>query len=225
MQGFVNLGEPAENQSPATEALVVMVVGLKGYWKAPVAYYLTNTLTAVVQTQLVQHILEALAEINIRVWSITMDGHATNVGMCSQLGCNIKVSGNTTTKSYFPHPATGAPVYIVFDPPHMLKLTRNLLQAYGTLTSSTGSIQWQYLSELHTIQEDEGLRMGNKLTSRHVHFDNQKMKVNLAAQTLSLSVATALETLEEIHHPKFLGCQATAEFIKVRTTMKHFLFI
>ena len=47
MTGFVNLGNETEEEEEATEALVVMIVGLRGHWKAPVAYYLTHSLSAI----------------------------------------------------------------------------------------------------------------------------------------------------------------------------------
>ena len=40
------------------------------------------------------------------------------------------------------------------------------------------------------------------------------MKVCLAAQTLSSSVAVAFETLHDLGLSKFQGCLATADFIK-----------
>ncbi|KAL2098357.1 hypothetical protein ACEWY4_007564 [Coilia grayii] len=45
------------------------------------------------------------------------------------------------------------------------------------------------------------------------------MKVALAAQTLSSSVATALRTLRNLGYPEFEDCEATAEFIEVIDTM------
>ena len=51
---------------------------------------------------------------------------------------------------------------------------------------------WKFIEELHKLQETEGLRLANKLRSAHIDWKPQKMKVNLAAQTLSSSVADAL---------------------------------
>ena len=44
------------------------------------------------------------------------------------------------------------------------------------------------------------------------------LQVSLAAQTLSSSVAVALETLHDLGLPKFQGCLATVDFIKVSIT-------
>ena len=180
MTGFVDLGDGCNDESEATEVLVFMLVGLTGHWKAPVACYLTRSLSAGVQTQLIRDLLVALHDINIRVWCITMDGHATNVRMCVNLGCQLTIGSGPAeqTKPFFNHPTSNTPVYILFDPSHMLKLARNLLQAYGNIRSSAGTISWSYIVLLHELQEKAGLRLANRLTSRHVNFGQQKMKVS-----------------------------------------------
>lgn len=55
----------------------------------------------------------------------------------------------------------------------------------------------------------------NSATDKHVHFESQKEKVSLAAQTLSSPVAVALHTLRALGYPQFKDCVATADFIEV----------
>jgi hypothetical protein len=210
MTGFVNLGDGCDSDLPASEALVVMVVGLREHWKAPVAYYLTRTLTAETQAQLIRHTLEALAEVGIRVWTITMDGHSTNQAMCAELGCCLEKS-----KPYFPHPKSGDNVFILFDACHMLKLARNLLGDYSIIKSPDGVVRWSHLANLQDVQEEAGLRLGNRLSTRHLNFHKMKMKVNLAAQTFSASVASALQCLHDAGHSQFSDCLPTVKFIQV----------
>ena len=66
------------------------------------------------------------------------------------------------------------------------------------------------------MQTKNGLHAANRVTDKHVNFDSQKMKVSLAAQTLSHSVTVALRTLRDLGYSHFTLCQATAEFIEVR---------
>ena len=54
-------------------------------------------------------------------------------------------------------------------------------------------IYWKYIVELQKLQEKEGLHLGNKLKAAHIQWRQQKMKVNLAAQVFSASVADAIE--------------------------------
>ena len=48
---------------------------------------------------------------------------------------------------------------------------------------------------LFDLQESEGLRFGNKLSGKHIEFQHHKMNLKVAAQTLSNSVADAMEFL------------------------------
>ena len=96
----------------------------------------------------------------------------------------------------------------------MIKLVRNTWSDWKVLQHEDGdTIEWKYIVELSQLQEQEGLRLANKLQSAHVDWKPQKMKVNLAAQTLSSSVADALEFCEGNGMPQFKGCGATVKFI------------
>ena len=99
----------------------------------------------------------------------------------------------------------------------MIKLVRNTLSDWKVLKDAEGNeIQWKLLDKLHKLQEFEGLHLANKLRARHVHWKPQKMRVNLPAQTLSSSVADALEYCEgKLKLPQFQGCGPTVKFIRV----------
>ena len=66
---------------------------------------------------------------------------------------------------------------------YMLKLIRNTLGNCGTLVDGDDKeICWEYVTALHQLQQDEGLRPRNKLKQAHVKWWQQKMKVNLAVK-------------------------------------------
>ena len=73
-------------------------------------------------------------------------------------------------------------------------------------------IRWSYIQNLQKLQADKGLRAANKLTKQHVLYEKCKMKVKIAAQTLSQSVSTSLTYVREIN-TDFAGCEATATWI------------
>lgn len=212
--GYLDLGTGPDLNTEAKEALVFMLVGISGSWKAPVAYFFTSTLTAECQGRLVHHIVDLLDESGFHVCAITMDGHATNVGMASLLGAVLNIQDEDSLKPYF-ETDTGKKVYVIFDLCHMIKLLRNTLHFYEKFVSSSGTISWAYINNLHQLQKDSGLRLGNRLTNAHVHFDKQKMKVSLAVQVFSSSVSKALLTLKELGLPGFEDVHATVEFIEV----------
>ncbi|KAL0962703.1 hypothetical protein UPYG_G00344250 [Umbra pygmaea] len=95
---------------------------------------------------LLSHALKELHARGIRVLCVTMDGHASNVSMCNQLGCELKGDPREPLQTSFSHPVTGEKVFVMMDACHMLKLARNMLQAYSPIATTTGQINWRYLS-------------------------------------------------------------------------------
>ncbi|KAK0137651.1 DNA transposase THAP9 [Merluccius polli] len=158
MSGYVDMGNGVDETDVATEVLVFMVVGIQGHWKAPVAYYLSKSPSPDTQKVLVVHALEELHARGIRVVCMTMDGHASNVSMCNQLGCQLKGNPHELLKTFFEHPVTADRVFVLMDACHMLKLARNMLQAYSPITSATGEISW-YLSVIGFVINMDTLLM------------------------------------------------------------------
>ena len=77
----------------------------------------------------------------------------------------------------------------------MLKLARNALADLGSFADCGGrSVRWKDINDLQNLQEEEGLNLGNKLSSKHLKFQKHKMNVQLAAQTiLSFSIADTIQ--------------------------------
>ena len=108
------------------------------------------------------------------------------------------------------------PLFFVPDACHMLKLARNALSDLKVLVSSEGSlIKWEHIEVLHKVQEGEGLKFANKLSTGHIEFHRHKMNVKVAAQTFSSSVADAIEYLMLSGHPALSDASATIEFIRI----------
>ena len=98
----------------------------------------------------------------------------------------------------------------------MIKLVRNTWADLGLKDGEGNEIKWQYIKDLEELQAKEGLNLANKLKKRHIYWKNEKMKVSLATQVLSSSVANALEYCENtLRLPQFQGCSATVKFLRV----------
>jgi hypothetical protein len=112
--------------------------------------------------------------------------------MANKLGANLQPP---TMKNWFEQqPTSGENVYIVCDPFHMLKLLRNALGDKKLFCDVNGGvIQWEYIVHLHKLQVEEGLHAASKLHEPHKEWQQMKMKVKLAAQPFSSSVADALD--------------------------------
>ena len=106
MTGFEYLGDGDEGEEEAKEALVFMLVGVRGHWKAPIGYFLTKRFSAEGQKQLLLHALSLLAERNITVLSVVMDGHGTNAGMFGLLGGSFREDESMEMKTSFRDPTT-----------------------------------------------------------------------------------------------------------------------
>ena len=214
--GFINyigaVVEPSEEL--ASEALAFLLVGLRGHWKCPIGCFLINKMSANVQKQLVCIALTKAAEIGLRVQCVTCDGTTTNIGMFEGLGCNF---GGTydTMKTTFKHPTEQYDVSAILD--HMLKLARNSLADLSCFFAPDVSrIEWKYFKHLHDLQENQGLKLANKLGSSHLNYLKNKMKVSLAAQTLSSSVADAFEFLQDgLRLEQFASCAPTVKFVRL----------
>lgn len=215
--GFCDYGGivAEDSEKLCTEALVFLLVPLRySPLQYPVGYFLVDKVNSRVQCELVKSILSVTAEKGIRIRNITCDGAAANQTMLAMLGCSLDP---TNPKPYFQHPQLGYNVYGTLDICHMLKLARNALADGSTffVSDAPGTrICWQYFADLASLNDDLGLHLGNKLTSQHIDWKSQKMKVRLAAQVFSTSVADALQYLKDSGTDGFKDSGATIEFVR-----------
>lgn len=215
--GHVDIGGGTANNTnlTATNALVMLVVPLDGSWKLPIAFFLIQNLNGASTANLIQEALIRLHNVGVEVSSITLDGPPVHFTAVTMLGAVMSMSNDA--KPYFPHPVENQPdVCVIVDACHDLKNIRSTLAEYKILIDGDGNkIQWQYLVALASLQEKDGLRLGNKLRLQHIEYKKMIMKVYLAAQTLSSSVADAIEFCWKILRlPEFKDCEATVKFIR-----------
>ena len=216
-RGYVDLGTGINDDSlpEATDALVFMVVSVNSSWKVPCGYFLVNGLTGAEKANLTKECITKLHEVGVKVVSFTCDGPTSHQSMLKLLGAKLSPDD---MQAYFPHPCDpNAKIYIFLDACHMIKLVRNTMSDWRVLHDKDGNdIKWQFVVQLQELQETEGLHLANKLRPAHIKWKPQKMKVNLAAQALSSSVADALEYCEgKLKLPQFQGCGPTVQFIRV----------
>lgn len=212
-EGYVDYGGCLHynSQDLATEALVFQIVSYTNRFKCPIAYFFVNKINANIQAQLIKVAIEKLYEVGIIVRSITCDGAKSNLATFTLLGCTI--TGNDIT-GFFKHPLNESIIYCILDPCHIIKLARNTF-AECNITSECGPILFSYVEKLYALQEAEDLKLANKLSYKHIYFKNNKMNVRVAAQTLSSSVADAIDFLRTSGHKDFIGSEATTNFIRI----------
>ena len=111
---------PEPSDTLATEALVVLAVGITGHWKHPIAYILQDHCSACVQAQLIKDCISLLHEESVNVKAVVFDGTYTNQNIAQHLGCRMQVS---CLQTWFHHPQlANEKVHIIFDGCYMLKL-------------------------------------------------------------------------------------------------------
>lgn len=218
--GLVDMGTGVEESAPlATQALVFLLVGINHKFKIPLGYFLINSVSGEQKANLIKLCLLKCFEANVDVVSITFDGHSTNFTAIEVLGCKFADPANI--KTTFKHPANDSEVVCFVDPSHVIKLVRNQFESKKEFVDENNkTLAWKYLVQLNEVQTEAGIHLGNKLTKRHIHFQNQIMKVKLATQLLSRSVATALKLCrEDLKLPNFKDSEATEQFIQIMNQM------
>lgn len=90
--GYVETGDTFENGSLkiASQALVVLLVGINNSFKIPIGYFLIRSATAEQRATIIQVAVEMCQEVPIKITNLTFDGTACNFAMARTLGCEFK---------------------------------------------------------------------------------------------------------------------------------------
>ena len=198
IEGFEDLGRHGRTSNIANHALVFMLRGLRKRWKQPVAYYLTRGSTkGEMLLDFLMEVLDACHNAGLVVVATICDMGASNVRALKLLGVSEK-----TPFFRFRDQEIAA----VFDPPHLLKCTRNLFFKYDVMNVGlgvvvngkplTGTAKWADILKVYELNKQNVLyRVMCHVTNRHLKpFAQDAMKVSLAAQVMSTSVAAAIDT-------------------------------
>ncbi|QQP53180.1 THAP domain-containing protein 9 [Caligus rogercresseyi] len=108
-----------ESEIAAKEAIVFMLVGLKGHWKLPVGYFFVRGTRAAIQAGLIGNCLEMSHQVGVNVWTLTMDGAQHNISTFNALGANLQPNDLNELKTTFSNPCPGANHFVnaILDPP------------------------------------------------------------------------------------------------------------
>lgn len=199
----------------AKDAFVFMVINLKQRWKITVGYFLIASLTGKEKANLIRVCLEKLYDIGVVARVVTADGPSANLKMFEELGAILDIDW---MRPWFQHPSSHTiRVCVLLDPCHMIKLLRNVLGDYPFLLDENNKkICWKYVEELYKLQKEEGLRCGNRLKKKHIQWRKMKMKVNLATQIFSKSVADSMEICrDQLELKEFAESDATVRFFRI----------
>ncbi|KAK3801952.1 hypothetical protein RRG08_064546 [Elysia crispata] len=145
IEGIEDFGSLGRTQLCATEALVVMVRGIVFTWKQPLAYYLSSGPT---KTHMLETVLKDIIIIRVRELGLNPKG-TNNQAVVNKLGIN-------RDKPYFL--INDEKIFVMFDPPHLLKSIRNNLKKSG-FTMDGKIISWKYIEMLYERDSKFPIRM------------------------------------------------------------------
>lgn len=204
----------ASEKQPANQAIVYMVKGVNDPLMLPVAYFFINSLNGEQRASILTSIILAVSKCNVRISNITFDGFAANFTMCEILGANLDVFSEHFNPCILnPHDKT--PIYIIADPSHMEKLVRNTIASKEVIIDGQNDqIKWRHFVELEKCNRECGFAVVNKLNRKHIEWQQRKMKVRVAVETLSASVADSMEYLMIQSRSEFKDAEPTIKFIR-----------
>lgn len=208
----------------ATHALVFMLVGICSRWKHIVGYHLTgNSFNSSTLREIIFQIINNIEELSFHVNFITSDMGSGNTGLWKLLG--ISTNRFSKVRNYIIHPFDSTRyLYIIPDPPHILKNLKQSLLSNGILTISddivlkynlpSDKIELKHFNELINIQENSELLLTPKFKIDDIKCNNfSKMKVNKAKNMFSHDVSSSFELLADNNNkPEFIS---TAWFVKI----------
>lgn len=147
-------------------------------------------------------ILTELKNIGIKVVAITTD-QGSNFAKC------FKNLGVSISEPFFNF--QNEKIYVLCDVPHLIKSVRNTLKNYN-IRSNDGTAKWYDIRKCYELNLSNNFKFIPKVTEKHINVPpfGGKMKVKLATQVLSASMATAIHTATIINIPNKLGSDAVA---------------
>ncbi|GFN85680.1 transposable element p transposase [Plakobranchus ocellatus] len=174
-------------EKPANHATVFIARGLISKWKQPFGYFLSHsTIKPMILHRVLMAAIEKLKSLDLTVKTVICDQGSNNFSV-------FKTPGVTSDKPYFIH--SDSEILVMFDPPHLLKNIRNNLLKHSFFTTD-GVVSWKVIKDFYAKDQTFPLIMAPKLTKKHIEVPVfSKLRVNLAAQVLSHSVATGIAFL------------------------------
>ncbi|NXT11501.1 THAP9 transposase, partial [Prunella fulvescens] len=209
LMGFVDLGAgvlDADEAPLASEAIILMAVGIWSPWTAPLGYFLVNSTSGRFLAQLLRQAIHKLNSVGIVVLAVTSAASARGAETARALGIRIDPKRIQCT---FQHPPGSAhSIAYFFDVCHALLLIRNALQCFQKVEWLGDTLWWQHVVELCS---PESGRAGSK--------GSYQLQVNPATLLFSEGVAEALEHLQKLGLASFQNCSGTVKFVRLMSSL------
>ncbi|KAJ8914634.1 hypothetical protein NQ315_015372 [Exocentrus adspersus] len=184
----------------ADHATVFMIRGIFKKWKQPVGYMFHSF--SMPAPTIVRHLKELVVKcenIGLNIIASVCDQGTNNVKAISMLfeeskRKQILLGQEPSESEVLCNKSSFVPL---FDPPHLLKSIRNNLLTKDLLFTVDGTrkrASWTHIEHAYNIDKSNNIRMMRKIHDLHVvRHKIKKMKVSIAAQIFSATVASAIK--------------------------------
>ena len=183
------------SESFANKALAVMIRGISSRYKRILAYHFTSSATSVQDLKdFLFACIENLERIGLKVRIVISDMGGLNQALWKKLGLAFS---KDSVKASISNPfAQERKIFFCADIPHLLKNLANALRTSDFVAPNGRYISFDSITTLFELQKHHLYQLAEKISPTHLNPNTfQKMKVGVAAQTLSNSVASALFVL------------------------------
>lgn len=207
----------SNNVKRSKQAIVFILNGINYCLEFPVAYWIIQTLDKYQRKSILLNVIEAVTKAGVKIVNVTFDGYSSNVPMCELLGADLNIYSDNFQPYFFNpfDPSDNKKIYVLLDPCHMVKLVRNTLANKEIFYNADNrEIRWCFFESLVEFSKENDFQT-HKMNKKHLQWRRNMMNVRLAVETLSNSVANAMDFLIKNKHPQFTEADPTVEFIRI----------
>lgn len=185
-----------------------MLKTIKNNKKQPVAYYFTSCLNAIQLKSAIKEVVHEMNSAGLKIVATVCDQSRVNVSAIDSLVGDVKRSylrkGKEWRHDIFI--VDGVSIIPIYDVPHLMKgIRNNLINKDVTYVDFNDDkkrkmVKWEYFQKNYEADKIDGeLKVLHRVTEEHVYVDKMnKIKVKIATQLLSHSVAVAANHLTKI---------------------------
>lgn len=207
IEGFEDFGHYGRSKKTANSVMVFMARGIYTSWKFPVAYFLAHSgVNHKLLKNLIVDVIAELLKIGLCPKMLVCDQGTNNQSALKSLGINEK-------KPFFF--VEENKIFSIFDVPHLFKSIRNNLIG-SCFKKGDDTISFSDIAETYQIdKKNTKSRALLKITDAHINPSSfQKMRVKLAVQLLSHTMASTIRTCIGTKQLLSKTANNTAEFIE-----------
>ncbi|NXA91991.1 THAP9 transposase, partial [Melanocharis versteri] len=220
LTGFADLGAgtlDADEAPLASEAIILMAVGMSSPWTAPLGYFFVSSTSGRFLAQLLRQAINKLNNVGIVVLAVTSGASARGAETARALG--IRIDPKRTQCTFQHPPGSARSIAYFFDVCHALQLIRNALQCFQKVEWLGGTMWWQHVVELAALREQRVLEPCHSESGVAGSEGSYHLKVNLATLLFSEGVAEALEHLQKLGLASFQNCSGTVKFVRLMSSL------